>query len=191
VALSKVSTPEQKAKPRIAAIIKMIYHRQPEPGAKGRSNAAGRFFSTILVCLSLPACDDSPQRSNGDRAQDEASVADQDAALLKNLGNAGLELERRLQKGMSVDDGLVFVRDPLMGSIASYVLPTSSPWVISCGVVGISVLFGTAVSGDGSSVGNDVEIHLASTFVNQDQCAVLTPPLGRQLKLMLEGLRAK
>lgn len=112
-------------------------------------------------------------------------MADQDAALFKDIERAGPELERRLLASVSVQDGLVLVHDPIMGKVVSYVLPTSSPWVISCGI-GLSVIFGSAVSGDGSSIGNEVEIHLSLDFIEQDKCAVLAPRLGRRLKALLQ-----
>jgi hypothetical protein len=112
-------------------------------------------------------------------------MIDEDTALLKDLDRAGPELERRLLQSVKVDDGVVLVRDPVLGKVFSHVLPTSSPWVISCGS-GLSIVFGTSVSGDGSSVGNDVELTLATGYVNQDNCAILAPQLGKRLKALLQ-----
>jgi hypothetical protein len=140
-----------------------------------------RFLSAILSCLILHACGESakPQQST------KASAVNEDAALLKDLGRAGPEFERRLLKSVSIQDGLVVVRDPLMAGLFTYVLPATSQWVISCGV-GLSVTFGSAVSGDGSNVGNDVEVQLAMGPINQEACAVLAPQLGKRLKAMLQ-----
>ncbi len=148
-----------------------------------------RLLSIALCCLSVAACDES-QKSR-DKGQDAASnqakrMIDEDTALLKDLDRAGPELERRLLQSVKVDDGVVLVRDPVLGKVFSHVLPTSSPWVISCGS-GLSIVFGTSVSGDGSSVGNDVELTLATGYINQDKCAILAPRLGKRLKTLLQG----
>jgi hypothetical protein len=68
--------------------------------------AHARFLSAMLLCLLLGACgeDSKPKHS-------EASVANEDAELLKDLG------------------------------FFTYVVPASSPWVISCGA-GLVVTFG-------------------------------------------------
>lgn len=95
------------------------------------------------------------------------------------------ELERRLLSSVSVQEGLVTIHDPIMGNVVSYVLPTNLPWVISCGMVGMSIAFGTSVSGDSSSVGNEIEISLAHGVASQDVCAILAPQIGRRLKAML------
>jgi hypothetical protein len=131
---------------------------------------------SVLLLLSLAACGEGQNKS-------KAPKVDEEAALLKDIQRAMPELERRLRERMSVQDGLILVIDP-EGLVTSYVLPTNSPWVISCGF-GLSVVFGTAVSGDGSSVDNDVKIHLTQSLVTQDACSVLAPQLGRRVRDML------
>jgi hypothetical protein len=79
---------------------------------------------------------------------------------------------------------LVAVR--ALSSDDTYVLPDNSPWVITCGSEGVSITFGSAVSGDGSHVGNDVELDLTMIFISQANCGTLAPQLGRRLKAMLQ-----
>jgi hypothetical protein len=87
----------------------------------------------LLLCLGLEACDESkPQQTS------KPSAVNEDAALLKDVGRASAELERRLLKSVSVQDGLVIIREPLSAGFFTYVLPATSPWVISCGI-GLSV----------------------------------------------------
>jgi hypothetical protein len=154
---------------------------------------AGALIAGALLCLA--ACDESPKPKQSSRQSNEAaSEVSEDAALLKDLGRAGAELERRLLKSVSIQDGLVLVRTT--AGYFTYVLPTTAPWVISCGA-GLSVTFGTAVSGEASSdgneveihVGNDVQIHLIVAPVDPDACAVLAPQLGQRLKAMMQETR--
>jgi hypothetical protein len=141
----------------------------------------GRFFSVILLSLFLGGCGEESKPSQ----TSQAPVPNEDTGLPEDLGRAGSELERRLLKSVSVQDGVMLVRDPVMGRFVSYVLPVSSPWVISCGI-GLSVTFGISISGDESSVGNEVVIHLARVLVDQETCGVLAPQLGRRLKVLLQ-----
>jgi hypothetical protein len=57
------------------------------------------------------------------------------------------------------------------------VLSPNSPWILTCGVSGISIVFGASVSGQGST-SNDVEINLAYNSVDEKDCTVLGPRLG-------------
>ena len=138
-------------------------------------NFVMRFLSIVLLSLSLGACDE--------RRQDTSAV-DPDIELMNEPGTAGPELEKRLVASVSVQDGLIIVRTPSSGD--TYVLPDNSPWVITCGSQGVSVTFGSAVSGDGSHVGNDVELDLTMIFISQANCGTLAPQLGRRLKAMLQ-----
>jgi hypothetical protein len=149
---------------------------------RDRSVTPTLLFSISTLCLPLCACGDSPPSPPQNQ---ETAMMDEDRALLKDIGRAGPEIARRLIKSVSVQDGLVIVRDPLTAGFFTYVLPASSPWIVSCGV-GLSVIFGSAVSGDGSSVGNEVEVRLVTAPVDQNACAVLAPQLGKRLKAMLQ-----
>ena len=138
-------------------------------------NFVMRFLSIVLLSLSLVACDERRQ---------DTSAADPDIELMNDAGTAGPELEKRLVASVSVQDGLIIVHAPSSGD--TYVLPDNSPWVITCGSEGVSVTFGSAVSGDGSRVGNDVELNLTIIFMSQANCGTLAPQLGRRLKAMLQ-----
>jgi hypothetical protein len=134
-----------------------------------------RFLSIVLLSLSLGACDEARQNT---------SAVDPDIELMNDPGTAGPELEKRLVASVSVQDGLIIVR--ALASNDTYVLPDNSPWVITCGGEGVSVTFGSAVSGDGSHVGNDVGLDLTMIFISQANCGTLAPQLGRRLKAMLQ-----
>jgi hypothetical protein len=136
----------------------------------------------FLVCLTLQACGESSQSESKTKAK-----SNPDAELLTNIDRAGSELERRLVQSVSAHDDLIFVQDPVLKKVASYVLPSNSPWVMTCGFGGLSIAFGTSISGDGASVGNDVELNLTTALITQDGCSALAPRLGRRLKALLQG----
>ena len=138
-------------------------------------NFVMRFLSIVLLSLSLGACDE--------RRQDTSAV-DPDIELMNEPGTAGPELEKRLVASVSVQDGLIIVR--ALSSGDTYVLPDNSPWVITCGSEGVSVTFGSAVSGDRSYVSNDVALNVTMIFISQANCGTLAPQLGRRLKAMLQ-----
>jgi hypothetical protein len=127
-------------------------------------NFVMRFLSIVLVSLSLGACDERRQNT---------SAVDPDIELMNDPGMAGPELEKRLVASVSVQDGLIIVR--ALASDDTYVLPDDTPWVITCGSEGVSVTFGSAVSGDRSHVGNDVELELTMIFISQANAALLLP----------------
>jgi hypothetical protein len=133
----------------------------------------------LLVFPFLAAC--------GER-QDESKnrTVDEEAVLMEDIQRAVPELDRRLRARVSVQDGLILVRDPEEKDSSTYVLPANSPWVISCGF-GLSVVFGTAISGDASSVDNNIKLELTQAFVTQDKCSILALHLGRRVHDMLRA----
>jgi hypothetical protein len=144
-----------------------------------------RLAVALLLCLALGACEQTePPKSK------EKTALDSDRLLLKDVAVAGQEFERRLVASVRHQDGLLLVSDPVMGRIQSYVLPANTPWVIACGI-GLSVVLGSSVSGDGSSAGNDVQVHLTYGMIDQKDCAVLGPRLGQRLKSIVQGDQAK
>jgi hypothetical protein len=142
----------------------------------------------MALCLALGACEQSgpPKKSIAQERRDA------DALLLKDVVLAGPELEQRLTAIIQVQDGLIIVHDPVIEQFVSYVLPASSSWTISCGLTGLSVVLGNSVSGgsvsgEAASFGNDVELRLAEARIDQKDCAVLGPRLGKRLKAMLQA----
>ena len=113
-----------------------------------------RFLAIVLLSLVLGACDERRQNT---------SAVDPDIELMNEPGTAGPELEKRLVASVSVQDGLIIVR--ALSSGDTFVLPDNSPWVITCGSEGVSITFGSAVSGDRSYVGNDIELDLTMIVI--------------------------
>jgi hypothetical protein len=141
-----------------------------------------------LLFASLCACGQNeiePQRKSAAQEMRET-----DEALFKDIGLAGRELERRLLMRISAQDGIVTVREPDLGYLYSHYLPATSPWVLTCGITGMSIVLGSSVSGDGTSVGNDVEVRLAYATLDEKACAVLGPQLAKRLRAILEPQKA-
>jgi hypothetical protein len=140
-----------------------------------------RLAVALVLCLALVACDDSEHTEKSAATK----IMDADALLLKDVERAGPELERRLMENIQVQDGLLMVRDPVFGEVGQlYVLPVNSPWTLSCGI-GLSVIFGNSVSGDSTSLSNDIELHLVRVRVDKKDCNVLGLRLGKRLKATL------
>lgn len=131
-----------------------------------------------IFFVGLSACSDKEEASK--RPSEAENQMKADADLMRDISRASTELERRLTEAVRAQDGVVIIHDRITGSYFSYVLSSNSPWVLSCGV-GVSIVFGTSVSGHEGSASNDVEIRLAYNAVDEKGCAVLGPRLGKRL----------
>ncbi|WP_369720349.1 hypothetical protein AB8Z38_24650 [Bradyrhizobium sp. LLZ17] len=131
-----------------------------------------------VLLVGLSACGEKELASKHSSEAENQMKADAD--LMRDINRATAELERRLTEGVRAQDGVVIIRDPIIGKFFSFVLSSNSPWVLSCGA-GVSVVFGTSVSGQEGSAGNDVEIRLAYNTVDEKDCAVLGRRLGKRL----------
>jgi hypothetical protein len=139
-----------------------------------------RSFIAIALCSLIAACGqaESPKKSKAEMMLDE------DTALLKDPERAESELARRLLTRVQIKDGIVVVRNPVTSAIETYFLPTNTPWVLKCGMGGLSVVFGNSVSGEAAS--NDVNVYLSFGSADQETCAVIGPRLAGRLKSLLQ-----
>ncbi|MDE5465218.1 hypothetical protein [Bradyrhizobium sp. CSS354] len=135
-------------------------------------------FLLPVILVGLSACGEKEVASK--RSSEAENQIKADADLMRDINRASAELERRLTDAVRAENGVVIIHDPIMGKFFSFVLSPNSPWVLSCGA-GLSVVFGTSVSGHEGSAGNDVEIRLAYSTVDEKDCAVLGPRLGKRL----------
>jgi hypothetical protein len=142
----------------------------------------------LPICLGLIACGESETPSK--RLTELQNQMKADADLMLDIGRAGTELERRLSGAVRAQDGIVIIHDPVIGQYISQVLSSNAPWVLSCGV-GISIVFGSSVSGHEGSTGNDVEVRLADNIVSKSDCAVLGPRLGKRLNAIFREASAQ
>jgi hypothetical protein len=142
----------------------------------------------LPICLGLGACgeDETPPKQPSE-VQDRMKA---DADLMLDIGRAGTEFERRLSQMVRAQDGVVIVHHPEIGKFLSYVLSPNTAWVLSCGA-GISIVFGSSVSGAESSTSNDVELNLAYNTVSESDCATLGPRLGKRLNAIFREASAQ
>lgn len=142
----------------------------------------------LPICLGLGACSESEAPSKPpSEAQDRMKA---DADLMLDINRAGAELERRLSEAVRAQEGVVTVHDPVIGKFFSFVLSPNTQWVLSCGA-GISIVFGSSVSGEEGSTSNDVEVHLAYNTVDEKDCATLGPRLGKRLNAIFHEASAQ
>lgn len=134
----------------------------------------------VVLCLALGACGQSaPSKKTAAQEKREA-----DALLFKDIATAEPELERRLMASIRVEDGLLLVRSTILGELLLNVLPTNSPWVISCGLTGLSVVLGTSVKGEDT---DDIKLYLSFATIDKKDCDIIGPRLGRRLRTILQG----
>jgi hypothetical protein len=139
-----------------------------------------RAAMALALFVWLVGCDerDPPKKSN-----ELLEQIKQETALMANPDQAGPELEQRLQAKVSAADGILFVSDPILRGVS--VLPATTPWVMRCGLTGLSITFGSAVSGGEGNVENDVELSLSTGNIDQKNCYVLGRRVGKRLLSLL------
>jgi len=143
----------------------------------------------LTLGLLLSACgpnDDAKNSAEKSKMEAEFSA---EQALMADPERAGPELERRLMENINVQDGLLIVRAPIIGDFESFVLPTTAPWVLRCGI-GLKFVFGSSFSGEGSSIDSEVQTTLTTAIIDKQNCAVLGPRLGKRLKALLQSAQS-
>jgi hypothetical protein len=118
----------------------------------------------LPICFGLGACGEGEAPSKQPSELQDRMKADAD--LMVDIGRAGTELERRLSETVRAQDGIVIIHSPVTGQYMSQVLSPNTAWVLSCGA-GISIIFGSSVSGAEGSTSNDVEVNLAYNTVRE------------------------
>jgi hypothetical protein len=142
----------------------------------------------LPICFGLSACGEGEAPSKQpSELQNQMKV---DADLMLDIGRAGTELERRLSENVRAQDGIVIIHSPVTGKFMSQVLSANTPWVLSCGA-GISIVFGSSVSGYEGTTSNDVEVNLAYNIVDENGCAALGPRLGKRLNAIFREASAQ
>ena len=122
----------------------------PDIGQRAQ-RSKGLAIALALFAL-LGGCDERDSAQTPNKMVEEV---EKETVLMADPERAGSELEQRLMAKVSSVDGLLFVNN---NGFQLFVLPANAPWVIDCGLVGISITFGNSVSGSDGDVSNDVEI---------------------------------
>ena len=103
-----------------------------------------------------------------------------DAPQLVPLTEA--EVGRMLTESVTVEDGLLVVRDPILGEFESYVLPLDAPWAVRCGLSGLRVAFGPTATGNESDLSAGGEVSLSYIPMDEQTCRSLAVPLAKRLQ---------
>lgn len=115
-----------------------------------------------------------------------ASIA-AEQQMFSNPFRAEVEFDRRLRQQVSVEGGLLIIRNAPVNELVTYVLPADFPWVISCGY-GFNIHFGTAVDGTEGYTSNLVQLDLAEGFeIPPSTCNELGLLIGKTLVSMLRA----
>jgi hypothetical protein len=120
-----------------------------------------------------------------------------DIELMRDARRATPELAKRLKDAVNVQDGLLLIRDPIIGDLALVVMPARSFWVLRCGF-GVTVAFGGGsapaeiiASPEGQSeyasgsAAAGAELTLTDELVDSRTCAALGPALGKVIEATL------
>lgn len=124
-----------------------------------------RFGIPLVVCLCLAGCGD-------------ASEADD----LLSPSDARARAERRLSAALTVEDGLMLLRDPWL-DFTIYAMPVGSPWMVECGL-GLTLHVGPGAL-SGADAANTVSIPLVSiNEMESDYCDGLIGPISGKIQSM-------
>lgn len=159
---------------------------------KSERSIASTIAGLLLpICMGLGACGESETGSKQPNILEDRMKADAD--LMLDIDRAGTELERRLFEAVRAQDGIVIIHDhdPMFGQSESQVVSPNTQWVLSCGTAGISIVFGSSVTGYEGRTINDVDVRLAHNPVKESACATLGPRLGRRLNAIFREASAQ
>ena len=135
----------------------------------------------------LTAC--GPSDSSKEKQQPpsaESKRMSEVAKLMTNPNRDNADFIRQLRTQVKIVDGLLVIEDQLLPELSMSILPRNSPWVVNCGV-GLSVVFGTAVSGSSGDVSNDAKVTFTLMLIAKDRCKELAPLIAKELQLILNG----
>lgn len=137
----------------------------------------------IVLLLALAAC--GPAKTPEHKSA-PSKMARFLAPLPTDPQKAAIELQKRLDASIEIKDGFLIVHDPIIGELDETILPTNTSWSVSCGL-GFSVAFGSAISGDETSVSNATELNLALGVVPRGTCDVAGLAVAKHLRAILTG----
>ena len=146
------------------------------------------FIKTLLVglVLTLAACDQrEPAKKPNSKANAELEkqIADYNR-LISDASRTGSDFIQQLRSTLKRTGSVLTVDGPLPYGFS--VLPLSAPWVVQCGI-GLSAVFGSAVTGDSNSVSNDVEIQFSTSVFTKERCREIAPSIGKEIQNIVEG----
>jgi hypothetical protein len=141
-----------------------------------------KILLVLSIGLLLSGCD-SPPPTNQKTAEEQKIDADIAAEMKLKFdpSRTGSDFVNQLRSRVKVNDGFITVESSTPYNYA--ILPSSAPWVIQCGI-GMSIVFGSAVTGDSGSVTNDINLTLTSLPVSKEHCKEWGMLLAQELRSM-------
>lgn len=88
------------------------------------------------------------------------------------------EMERLLRERILVQDGIIVIKNKWTHSVKA--IPTPTPWVVHCGILGVTVSFGA----DGDEF-DGLGVRLSEVRLSPDQCVSVSRSTARILRSML------
>src|SRR5665213_3489267 len=136
----------------------------------------------LLLVLTGCGPSEQPQAKRPQTTAEKESTAKYELLTDENRSNESYL--QQLHAGMKVSDGLLTIEGTILPGLT--VLPSNSGWSVSCGISGLSVIFGNGVSGsidDGSgSVKNEAKVDLLLIPLSPERCRDVAPKIGREVR---------
>jgi len=157
--------------PRLTTIVQADT-RRPSPHRRLLRYVA---FGGVLIVVVMVVFAYVQEQRRREAQKDEEARRDQalEAQLLANPS----EIERRLRNQISVRDGTALIKNRYTRGIIA--IPASTPWAISCDVMGLSVRFADGDEFDGLGA------RLSSLPLLEEQCAEAASTAARVLRSIL------
>jgi hypothetical protein len=144
-------------------------------------------WTIVPLLLALMGCGQSeqPQAKRPQTAAEKESTAKYQ--MLTDANRSNDSYVQQLHSGMKVSDGLLTIEGAILPGVT--ILPANSGWSVSCGINGLSVVFGGGVSGSvdsgSGSVENDAKVELSLVPVSLERCREIAPKIGHEVRAIL------
>jgi hypothetical protein len=135
-----------------------------------------------LVCTALCGCGDEEERTS-----QRKTAREKERALMSDPAAAMPELEARLSNWIEVKNGVATFNGARVGK-SQYLLhavPTTTPWLLTCGPDGMVVNFLALPPKDDDSDSDSLAKSLTEVALTNEQCKALMAPLGERLMAIL------
>jgi hypothetical protein len=141
----------------------------------------------VSLMLALCGCGPSEEKQAKRLPPQSGIAANENFQSLTETNRSNESYLRQLHANIKIADGLLTIEGSILPSIT--VLPVNSGWSVSCGISGLSVVFGGGVSGSvdagSGSVENDAKLDLSIVPVSVERCREIAPLIGREVRTIL------
>ena len=141
----------------------------------------GRYLLLALCLIVLGACDDDTAEKAKKVAAEQASQVNAEQNLMADPTLAAAEWKRRLRDSVKIHDGLIVVDGHL--GLQTFVLSSNAHWMVTCGFIGMTVVFGNSRSQSDSNI----EVRLTWASIDKSGCTALGPAVGKEIQEILAG----